>query len=103
MTNVLGQPIYIQTASAAPSSTSIGASQSFWNTLTPIAAPPSGWIIDPQGSQGVATLLPWRQDMNGNKYVLWGVDVYQAQGPDANGNYTGIPVAGTSSAISLGF
>lgn len=103
VTNALGQPTYIETATSAPTASGISASQQFWNTLTPIPSPPSGWIIDPYGTQGVATLLPWRQDMNGNRYVLWGVDVYSVTGPDSSGNYTANPVAGTSSALTLGF
>lgn len=103
MLNPLGQTIYIDTATSAPTASGISSSMSFWNTLSPISSPPSGWIIDPAGTQGVATLLPWRVDSNGNKYVLWGVDVYQAQGPDASGNYTALPVARTSSSQELGF
>lgn len=102
MVSPVGGTIYYQTAMSAPTTSGIAASSSFWNTLTPIAAPSGGWLIDPAGSQAPASLLPWRVDSNGVKYVMWGVDVYQAQGPDSNGNYTGVPVAGTSSALAFG-
>ena len=102
MTSPVGGTIYYQTAMSAPTTSGIAASSSFWNTLTPIAAPTGGWLIDPAGSQAPASLLPWRKDAAGRAYVMWGVDVYQAQGPDSNGNYTGVPVAGTSSALAFG-
>jgi hypothetical protein len=104
LTNPLGQPIYITSALSAPTASTIGASGSFWATLSPAPNPPAGgWLIDPAGSQAPVSLLPWRVDGSGNLYTMWGVDVYQAQGPNAQGNYMGLPVAGTSSAVSTGF
>lgn len=72
----------------APTATQISSAQDFWDTLTAGAAPASGYINFPSGSQAAAALFDVRYDGYGSPYVQWAGQAYILTGPDASGNLT---------------
>jgi hypothetical protein len=67
----------------------------FFQTLTPVAALPSGYIDFPSGGMVPAALMTnglTAADASGAMFVLWGGVVYAIGQPDLNGNYPALAV-----------
>lgn len=74
-------------ATMAPTGAEIGASGSFWDSLTAVAGPGAGYINFPSGAQAAAALFPMRMDSGGNYYVQWAGLVYLLGSQDGSGNW----------------
>ena len=73
----------------------LSAADNFWNSLSPVSPPDSGYITFPSGSQVPASLMHGgntRMDQFGTYYVQWGGQVYQLGMMDSAGNWPALPV-----------
>lgn len=91
--------VLTSTLTAVPAVTGgqVAAAQSFWSTLSPVAAIDSGYITFPSGSQVAASLLGGgntAMDGNGNYYVSWAGQVYELGSQDSSGNWPALLVSG---------